>query len=211
MTVTESVLGFALASLAITLVPGPSWMYVISTSITGSRTAGFVAVAGNGSGILCHVAAASLGVSLFVVRHAVVFETIRWAGVTYLLFLGWRTLFQQPREGHLVTGSSAGSTAAIFVDGMLVNLFNPKVFVLMLALLPQFVELEQASFPRTACIGSIHAVVASSVLSCLVLISSKARSTVQVTANRQRMFRFVAGSILIGFGIQLAVAGIPGR
>ena len=87
-----SVSGFAAVSLAIALAPGPSWIYVISTTARQGRSAGLAAVAGNATGIVCHVAAAALGLSAVLHYSATLYTAIRWIGSLYLMFIAIRII-----------------------------------------------------------------------------------------------------------------------
>ena len=169
MATTSAILGFATASLAIALSPGPSWIYVISTTAGEGRRAGWLAVAGNGTGILCHVLAASLGITALLEVSSVGYQFLRFAGAFYLIYLGVRMLFAKPKATATAASTAPRSRAAIFRAGLLVNVLNPKMALLMLALLPQFIDPARGSTVlQTLAIGGMHVAIASAVLSTLL-------------------------------------------
>jgi threonine/homoserine/homoserine lactone efflux protein len=200
-------LGFAAASFAVAIAPGPSWVYVISATLGQRRGAGFVAVLGNGTGIACHALAAALGLSAILHVSATALTVARWAGALYLIYLALRTVLQGTalEPGH---GGEQRPMRRIFRDGLFVNLLNPKVSLLMLALLPQFLDPAVGRLPlQTILLGSLHVVIASLVLSTIVLTAGRAAATVRRRPGMQRALRWVSGTLLFGFGARMLIAG----
>ena len=203
-----SLLGFATVSLAIAISPGPSWLYVISTTVRHSRRGGFVAMLGNAMGILCHVLAAALGLSAVLSYSATAYATIQWIGACYLVYLGVRTLVQKSPSENSPRPVGLKSLGKIYRDGVLVNVLNPKVAVLMLALLPQFVDPARGNIAmQTVLVGMIHVLIASLVLTTLVWIADRSTALIQSSQTTERIFRWVSGSVLVGLGARLALAG----
>ncbi len=204
MITTSDFLGFATVSLAVAVAPGPSWVYVISSTIAGSRRAGFAAVAGNGTGILVHAAAAAAGLSAVLTWSTAAFTIARFVGALYLVYLAIRTVRQT-----LVLPSARGdgrSMRRVYRDGLLVNLFNPKVPLLMLALLPQFLAPESGRVPlQIVLFGGTHVLIASLVLTTIVLTAWRASATIHDNPRVERAFRWLSGTILFGFGVRLLV------
>src|SRR3954468_5671806 len=85
---------FALAALALLVVPGPSVLYVVTQSAEQGRVAGLTSVAGIHLGTLVHVAAAAVGVSAIVLASAVAFSVVKFAGAAYLIYIGIRKLLE---------------------------------------------------------------------------------------------------------------------
>lgn len=130
---------FALASLVLVIVPGPAVVYILTRSVSQGRRAGLVSAVGVNLGSAFHVLAAVAGLSLILAQSAFAFGVIKWAGVVYLAWIGIRTLrspvieFSKPQEETV-------GLKRIFVQGVLVNVLNPKVAVFFLAFLPQFIN-----------------------------------------------------------------------
>jgi threonine/homoserine/homoserine lactone efflux protein len=204
---TTNYAGFAFASFAIAIAPGASWMYVITSTITHGRSGGWLAVSGNALGILVHVAAAVLGLSALLRYSPSTFIGLKLIGAAYLIYLAVSTL----RGSSVVTDNpnNGRSSGSIFRGGILVNATNPKAALLMLALLPQFVQMSSIHVTRQilAC-GLIHLSVASCVLSTLVLLANQTRVSLQKSSRADRIFRWTSAIVLAGFGIHLATASM---
>ncbi|HVP01847.1 MAG TPA: LysE family translocator [Solirubrobacteraceae bacterium] len=130
---------FAAASLALIAVPGPSVLYIVTRSIEHGRSAGLVSMLGVQAGALVHVTAAALGLSALLASSAVAFSAVTWVGGAYLVYLGIRRL----RAGTLTDlgqNPPPVGRAALFRQGALVNVLNPKTAIFFLAFLPQFVD-----------------------------------------------------------------------
>jgi threonine/homoserine/homoserine lactone efflux protein len=129
----------ALASLVLVVVPGPAVVYILTRSISQGRAAGLASAAGVNLGSAVHVLAAVAGLSVVLASSAVAFSIVKWAGVAYLAWIGIRTL----RSGDAAFTDPTIQPVTlrrIFVQGIVVNLLNPKVAMFFLAFLPQFVD-----------------------------------------------------------------------
>lgn len=133
---------FALAGLALIVVPGPNVVFIVTRGIAGGRRAGVASAFGVELGTLAHVAAAAAGVSALVASSALAFAVVKYLGAAYLLYLGLRALLARD-PGTTAAAQApppATSTARLVGEGALVNLLNPKVALFFLAFLPQFVD-----------------------------------------------------------------------
>ena len=207
MTDFSTLMSFAALSLAIALSPGPSWLYVATTTVRQGRKVGMVAVLGNASGIVCHVLFAALGLSALLAYSAAAYSVVKWLGAGYLIYLGVRTIVRgatsrtESREGVLK------SYGKVFRDGVLVNVLNPKVALLMLALLPQFVDPSRGNVAlQTMSVGMIHSLIATLVLTVVAWAADRSAALVKSSATTERFFRWTSGSLLIGLGARLALA-----
>lgn len=135
----HTVLIVALASLVLVVVPGPAVIYILTRSVSQGRTAGIVSAIGVNLGSAFHVLAAVAGLSLLLASSAYAYTVVKWLGVAYLAWIGYRTLtahdadFNEPEV-------QPQSIRRIFAQGVLVNVLNPKVAIFFLAFLPQFVD-----------------------------------------------------------------------
>ncbi|MCA9058137.1 MAG: LysE family translocator [Planctomycetaceae bacterium] len=207
MLTWSAVLGFATASFLITICPGPSWIYAITSAVRQNMTAGFVAVLGNGTGILCHITAAASGLAALLAVSPRLYATLQWAGVSYLAWLGFKMLWKGPAP---LIASQAGRRRTlwqVYRGGMLVNVLNPKVSVLMLALMPQFVDPARGSTTvQTLLLGATHWVIATTVLAILVILASRGASTFRPTPLFSSATRWGAGIALLLFSLSLALS-----
>jgi threonine/homoserine/homoserine lactone efflux protein len=158
MPETSTLLLFAASAVALVLIPGPNLVYIVTRSIEAGPRAGVASVLGVEAGALVHVTAAAAGLSALLASSDVAFEAVRWAGVAYLVYLGVRALRSSPDpEAPRATG-----LRRTFLEGMLVNLLNPKVGVFFLAFLPQFVDPAQgAAATQVLVLGAVFMVIAT--------------------------------------------------
>ncbi len=199
------VIGFATASFAIAISPGPSWIYVISSTVEQGYIAGLIAVAGNATGIIWHVTMATLGLSVILQYSATVFIIIKWIGVAYLIFLAGR-IIRTDISFAAKNNSKCRHLKRVFRDGVLVNMLNPKVSLLMFALLPQFVNPSNGMIKhQIAFLGIFHIFIASIVLTIIVFLTNIMLGSFNHSKNLQRFFRWGSGTLLFCSAIKLAL------
>jgi len=133
----STLLVYAAASAAVVAVPGPNHLYIAARGVAQGRRAGVASALGVETGTLLHIAAAAAGLSYLLARSAELFAVVKWAGVAYLAYLGIRAL----------TGRGTGGDEPrpqplrrVFLEGVVVNVLNPKTVLFFLAFLPQFVD-----------------------------------------------------------------------
>jgi threonine/homoserine/homoserine lactone efflux protein len=133
---------FVLASLVLLLTPGPAVLYIVTRSIDQGRRAGLVSMLGVHVGTLVHIAAAAAGLSALLAASAAAFTAVKLLGAGYLVYLGLRRLLDRS------AAAAAGEVRhrrlrRAFLDGVVVNVLNPKVALFFLAFLPQFVDVSR--------------------------------------------------------------------
>jgi threonine/homoserine/homoserine lactone efflux protein len=135
-----TLLTFAAAAFALVVTPGPDMLLIMTRSVAQGRVAGFVTLGGISVGCYFHALVAGLSLSGVLLLAPVMFEIIRWAGAAYLLYLAVQALrgsggFQSPAGD-----APAVPLLALFRQGLLTNMLNPKVALFFLALFPQFMR-----------------------------------------------------------------------
>lgn len=133
---------FCGAALALLLLPGPAVLYIVTRSASQGRRAGLVSVVGIHVGTLVHIAAAVLGLSALLVASATAFSVVKLAGALYLVWLGVTTLRRRSGLVDTAAGVTVRSSRRIFVDGVVLNILNPKTAVFFLAFVPQFIDVD---------------------------------------------------------------------
>lgn len=200
-------LGFIAVSLMIALSPGASWAYTISTTLGHGRKAGMVGNLGNSAGILCHALAVALGLAALLQYSAAAFLTIKYLGVFYLVYLALKA-FRGGTSANATTEASRANNWKIFRNGAFVSIFNPKISLLMLALLPQFVDPTASSPERQiAAMGAMHALVAGVVHTHLIFFSNEVSRRLKKSGKMQKAMRWATGVVFLGFGLRLALTG----
>ena len=134
---------FLTAALSLNLTPGNDMMYVLGQSLKGGPRTGISASLGIAGGSLIHLGFVALGVAVILAQNPLLFDLIRYAGAAYLVWIAYTTLTSP--ISALAQDSTERSTFAAFRDGVLVNLFNPKIIVFMFAFLPPFIRPENGS------------------------------------------------------------------
>jgi threonine/homoserine/homoserine lactone efflux protein len=134
---------FLITSFIVVVSPGTGVVYTLATGLSRGSRASVVAAFGCTLGIVPHLAAAILGLAALLHTSALAFQTFKYLGVAYLLYMAWNTLREQ---GALSVDkdTAARSATHITVEAVLINILNPKLSIFFLAFLPQFVSVDEA-------------------------------------------------------------------
>ena len=201
---------FVVASLALTLVPGPAVLYIVARSVEGGRPAGLVSVLGIGAGGFVHVAFAALGLSALLVSSAAAFAVVKWLGVAYLIYLGIGRLLARDEEEAAVTVGNEPLTR-VFSQGVIVNVLNPKTALFFLAFLPQFVDPSRGAVTaQVALLGTTFVVLALCTDGLYALLSGTAADWLKrrnESPGFRRAGRYVSGSVYLALGAATAISG----
>jgi threonine/homoserine/homoserine lactone efflux protein len=198
---------FAVASLALLVVPGPSVLYIVTRSMDQGRAAGLVSVLGIHTGSIVHVAAAALGLSAILASSALSYGIVKYAGAAYLIWLGIRAIRGRGEERAEVAGKSH-SLGRIYAQGVVVNVLNPKTALFFLAFLPQFVDVTKGSVPLQIVLLGITFILLGFVSDGAYAIVSAGVSRRLAARPRTGMLRrWLPGLTLIVLGIASAITG----
>ena len=201
---------FVVASLALTLVPGPAVLYIVARSVEEGRPAGLVSVLGIGAGGFVHVAFAALGLSALLVSSAAAFAVVKWLGVAYLIYLGIGRLLARDEEEAAVSVGNEPLTR-VFSQGVIVNVLNPKTALFFLAFLPQFVDPSRGAVTaQVALLGTTFVVLALCTDGLYALLSGTAADWLKrrnESPGFRRAGRYVSGSVYLALGAATAISG----
>jgi threonine/homoserine/homoserine lactone efflux protein len=188
---------FLTAALSLNLTPGNDMMYVLGQSLKGGPRTGISASLGIAGGSLIHLGLVALGVAVILAQNPLLFDLTRYAGAAYLVWIAYTTL-TSPLTG-LNRDDALRSTFAAFRDGVLVNLFNPKIIVFMFAFLPPFIRPENGSPHLQLLILGMMFNVGGTVINCLVaLFAGKIGAALSISLQFRRWFsRISAGLFLL--------------
>ncbi len=205
MTVSPA---YLIASLVLAVTPGPGVFYVVTRSATQGRTAGLASVAGVACGNLGNAVAASLGLATLFAISAAAFTVVKYAGALYLIYLGIRALTAPvPPVPARPAVPAAASARRIYVDGLLVALFNPKTALFFAAFVPQFLDPSSATPAGAVTLGVVFVLIAAITDSVYALVAGSIRDLLAGTAAPVRAGRFVSGSAFIALGVFTAFSG----
>ncbi|MFI5061210.1 MAG: LysE family translocator [Actinomycetales bacterium] len=209
MVPAPSLLAFALASLALIVIPGPSVLFVIGRSLALGRAGGLLSVLGNALGMLPLVVAVALGIGAVVAQSMVVFTVIKFVGAAYLVYLGMQAI--RHRRHTAVTHEATPprrSRWRILSEGFIVGITNPKSLVFFVAVLPQFVDYSGGWIPGQMFeLGLVFLAIAVVCDSVWALVAGAARGWFGRSPKRVERLGAAGGFMMIGLGGVLALTG----
>ena len=198
-----SIITFGIASIALLLIPGPAVIYILNRSVSDGREVGLAAVAGLELGNFMHVIAASAGLSAVLATSATAFNTVKWLGAGYLVFVGVRTLLRRP---SVMSGDSTSVTLKrSFTQGVVVNTLNPKVALFFLSYLPQFIDADKgAAWSQALVLGTTFVIIGCCTDGMYALTASALRKKLLTGRTLPIVQRYVAGTVFVALGVMAA-------
>jgi threonine/homoserine/homoserine lactone efflux protein len=134
---------FLVTSLIVVVSPGIGVLYTLATGLSRGARASVVAAFGCTLGIVPHMAAAIMGLAALLHTSALAFQTLKYLGVAYLLYMAWMTL-KEHGALKVEAESTPRSVTQVIVHAILINILNPKLSIFFFAFLPQFVSADEA-------------------------------------------------------------------
>ncbi|NML14211.1 LysE family translocator [Azohydromonas caseinilytica] len=197
---------FLAACLALACTPGPDMIYVVSRALAQGRKAALISAAGLSLGLAAHTLFAAFGVSVLLQSSELAFTALKVAGACYLLWMGIQMWRAAPRIDIHAAGDRL-DPKALFLQGSLSALLNPKLALFFLAFLPQFVPAESASAALdTVLLGLAFSVIGIGVQGIAGWVAG---SLTQALRRNERAvcsaFRF-SGALMLILGLRLLVA-----
>jgi threonine/homoserine/homoserine lactone efflux protein len=202
---SSAVLGVLAVALAMVLTPGPNMMYLVSRSITQGRRAGVISLLGVAVGFLVYLTLTNLGLSAIFIAVPQLYVAVKLSGAVYLGWLAYQALRPGGTSVFAPSLPEKDSPRRLFTMGLVTNLFNPKIAILYLSLIPQFVRPADGQVMLQGFIlGAVQITVA---LTVNLLIVLTAGSIAMFLADRPvwlRIQRYLVGSALGALAIRLA-------
>lgn len=197
---------FALIALGMVCTPGPNMIYLISRSITQGRMAGIISLLGVIMGFVFYMICAALGITALLLAVPFAYSLIQWAGAAYLLYLAWsavkpgaRSMFQPDRT------LPVDGPRKLFLMGFFTNLLNPKIAVLYLSLLPQFIDPALGNvLTQSIQLGLTQIAVSFAVNMLIVLAAGTVSTWFRTRPGWLRAQRWVMASVLALLAVRLA-------
>lgn len=196
---------FLLAVLILELTPGPNMAYLATLALARGRTAGLIATAGVAAGLSVHAVVAGFGAGALIQQYPLLYETLRWIGVGYLLYLAWEGWRPESENspGRTDVMADAGS---LFMRGFLSNVFNPKSILFFVSVFPRFVGTDPGdpSIPvQMLVFGVLYVGVATAVHAAIVTMAAQLRPWL-VEGPRHRLVRRILAVVLALVAVWLA-------
>ncbi|GBH23188.1 LysE family translocator [Burkholderia vietnamiensis] len=206
MPTLPTLIAFGLVSLGMALPPGPNMLYLISRSICQGRRAGLVSLGGVALGFVFYMFCAAFGITALLLTVPYAYDALRFCGAAYLLYLAWQALRPGGRSAFEVRQLPHDSGARLFAMGFVTNLANPKIAVMYLSLLPQFISPAYGSvLAQSLALGCVQIAVS---VSLNALIACMAGSIAGFLAGRPlwaRTQRWLMGTVRAGLAVRIAV------
>jgi threonine/homoserine/homoserine lactone efflux protein len=201
-----ALLVFMTAAFVLLVVPGPAVLYITARSLEQGRAAGFVSILGIGLGTVVHILAAALGLTAVLASSPAAFHVLRYLGAAYLVYLGVRRL--AAGDALDLPGVRRESLGALFRQGVVVNLLNPKATLFIFAFLPQFVDPARGSAPRQILfLGAVFLVMGFVTDSLWALAAGTLGDWFRRSRRLRNGQRFVSGGMLVALGLAAALTG----
>lgn len=204
MPTVSSLLTFALIALGMVLTPGPNMVYLISRSICQGRAAGLISLGGVAMGFIVYMVCAAFGITALVLAIPYAYDAIRITGALYLLWLAWQAVRPGGRSPFQVRDLPKDGPRKLFFMGFLTNLLNPKIAVMYLSLLPQFINPINGSVLGQALVLGTTQIVISVAVNAIIAIS--AGSIALFLAGRPSFVlvqRWVMGTVLTALAVRM--------
>ena len=195
---------FTMAGLALNLTPGSDMLYTIGQGIKSGPKAGVAASFGINTGAFIHVFLAAFGLAALLATYPLAFEVVRWAGVTYLVWLAVQTFRGQSNTLTLKQGERSTAYKA-WRDGVFVNLFNPKVAIFILAFIPQFIVPENGSpLLQFLLLGLVFNITGGLVNGLVGYFAGSVGKFLTKNVRITQAFQWISGTVFLGLAAKLA-------
>jgi threonine/homoserine/homoserine lactone efflux protein len=202
---TSSLLAFALIALGMVLTPGPNMIYLVSRSISQGTKAGLISLAGVATGFIFYILAAVFGITALLFAVPFAYDALRLAGAAYLLFLAWQTVRPGGRSPFQVKQLPKDGPRKLYLMGLLTNLLNPKVAMMYLSLLPQFIDPAKGSvFTQLMVLCAIQVATSVTVNSLIAASAGQIAGFLQRRPRAMLVQRWLMGTVLGVFAVQMA-------
>ncbi len=196
---------FLLTTFIVVATPGTGVIYTLVAGLSRGAWASLVAAVGCTLGTVPHIVAAITGLAALLNTSAAAFETLRYLGVAYMLYLAWATL--KTRSGLVVEAEAAPrSASSVIVSGILINIFNPKLTIFFFAFLPQFVNTPaSAALPEMLGLSAVFMLITLIVFSVYGVLSALVRTRIIARPHVQTWMRRGFAASYVALGARLAV------
>ncbi|MBS0518978.1 MAG: LysE family translocator [Proteobacteria bacterium] len=199
-------LDFLLTTLIVVISPGTGVLYTLAAGLSRGHKASTIAAFGCTLGIVPHMAAAILGLAALLHTSALAFQTLKYLGVAYLLYMAWNTLKEQGAL-KIENDVRARSGVSVIVEAVLLNLLNPKLSIFFFAFLPQFVPADTAHpLPRMLELSGVFMLVTFVVFVGYGLFASAVRRHVISRPAILAWMRRTFAAAFVALGVKLALA-----
>ncbi|AGK80720.1 Lysine exporter protein (LYSE/YGGA) [Streptomyces microflavus DSM 40593] len=195
-----------MVALGMVLTPGPNMIYLVSRSITQGRRAGVVSLGGVAVGFLVYLLATNLGLSVVFIAVPELYIAVKLAGAAYLAYLAWTALRPGGVSVFAPQDMPHDSPRKLFTMGLMTNLLNPKIAIMYLSLIPQFINLESGHVLfQGFVLGSVQIVVALTINLSIVLAAGSIAIFLARRPGWLKVQRYMMGTALALLAVSVAL------
>jgi threonine/homoserine/homoserine lactone efflux protein len=210
----DQILTFGLAALIIIVIPGPSVVFTIGRALAYGRGVALATVVGNTLGLVTIVLLVALGLGVVVQESILVFTVLKLGGAAYLVWLGFEAVLRRKEfltaDGTDLTGGTPMTWVRAVRQGYVVGASNPKGYMMLAAVLPQFVDRGEGHVQlQMLLLGLLATTIGLLSDSLWAVIASQLRTWFNSSPTRGETMGTVGGVSMIGLGVGLAVSGEP--
>jgi threonine/homoserine/homoserine lactone efflux protein len=207
MISVNAFLGIAAVSLVMVLTPGPNMMYLISRSLIQGRRAGLISLMGIAVGFFVYLIAAIGGITTVFTLVPALYTTIKIAGAAYLLWIAWNTMRPSGQSVFTPRDLPVDPPRKLLGMGVMTTLLNPKIAIMYVSLLPQFVNPKEGHVgTQSLILGLIQISISLSIDAVYVLTAGAMATFLGERPKWMKVQRYLMGTLLVAFGLRIAIA-----
>ncbi len=200
-----SLIAFAAIALGMVLTPGPNMVYLVSRSISQGRAAGLISLGGVALGFVFYMLCAALGITALVMAVPYAYDGLRFLGAVYLFYRAWQAPRPGGRSVFQLRDLPKDSPRRLFAMGFLTNLLNPKIAVMYLSLLPQFIQPSHGSvLAQSLVLGTTQIAISVSVNAVIAVAAGSVAAFLGSRPTWLRVQRWLMGTVLAALALRLA-------
>ena len=205
MPTPAHLVAFALVAFGMALTPGPNMIYLLSRSITQGHGAGIVSLAGVALGYVVYMLCAAFGITALLLAVPYAYDVLRFGGALYLLHLAWQALKPGGRSPFQVRELPRDRPRKLFAMGFVTNLLNPKIAVLYLSLLPQFIDPAHGSLlTQSLAFGATQIAISLAINAAVVLTAGALARFLAQRPAWLTVQRWLMGTVLAALAVRVA-------
>ncbi|MEV5137512.1 LysE family translocator [Streptomyces syringium] len=205
MVSISAIVGIAIVAFGMVITPGPNMIYLVSRSVSQGYWAGLISLAGVGVGFLVYLVAATAGIAAVFSLVPEIYLALKLAGAAYLLWLAWKAVRPGGSSVFSPRQLEADRPRRLFGMGLLTCLLNPKIAILYVSLLPQFVEPEKGHVAAQSLVLGLTQIIVGVVMNGVFVVT--AGSVASFFSGRPlwaRIHRYAMGTALAAFAVRIA-------
>ena len=205
MPSAASLFAFSLVVFGMALTPGPNMMYLVSRSITQGRAAGLISLCGVALGFVFYMLCAAFGLTALVFAVPYAYDALRLAGAGYLGWLAWQALRPGGSSPFEVRVLARDAPRKLFAMGLVTNLLNPKIAMIYLSLLPQFIDPQAGSvLTQSLALGAAQIVISVAVNGSIALSAAHVARFLRTRPGFALIQRWLMGAVLGALAMRMA-------